>query len=349
MLSSPPTTEVSTKINSTQINFKQLILNCFTEPLVDLGEENPKYKGIQCPKSEVSLPKIGVTETLLSGAEEYFQKHKHYSYIYHLLKTEFDLLQYSPQGLAIDFGSGFGNSVIPLLEHHTNLKIIATDISPDLLAILDREANKKGFQDRCAVVAMDAQRDYFKSEIADAVFGCAVLHHMAEPEKVFRTALKVLKPGGYAIFFEPFELGNAVLRLAYLEILETAKRLGESGPAFDFLAGINMDIYVRSHRQRLPGWEEKWYSLDDKYLFTVDSLKAICSEMGCSNLQIRSLHDSQSPFTKHTSMILTSYAALSPDHLPKWAWDILYRYDNEHFSPELKKELIIEGAIVFRK
>lgn len=321
----------------------------FNVPLVDLKETDEKYKGVLCPEPEVSLPKIGVSDSLLSGAEQYFEKYQQYGYIYGLIKEVLDSFNYQPSGIAVDFGSGFGNTVIPLLENFPELTIIASDISPDLLAILRREAHKRDLHERCIAVAMDAQRDYFKPEIADITFGCAMLHHMAEPEKVVRTALRVLKPGGRAIFLEPFEIGCAILRLAYLEILREAKRLGLQGPGYNFIENINMDIYVRTHRQRLEGWSERWYHLDDKWLFSRSYFEEICKEMGAKQVDIRSLHDSDAIFTNHTRSTLKSYGGLDEDALPKWAWDILERYDHEHFSPEQKKELILEGLVLITK
>ena len=93
----------------------------FSAPLADLGSTDLKYAGVLCPEPELNLPKIGVTETLLSGAEDYFKKFENFSYIFGLLKGELDALGVEPRGIAIDFGSGFGNTVIPLLENYRDL------------------------------------------------------------------------------------------------------------------------------------------------------------------------------------------------------------------------------------
>jgi SAM-dependent methyltransferase len=326
------------------------VADLFTVPLVDLGNSVPKYGGILCPEPELGRPKIGVTETLLSGAEDYFLKYQSFSYWLSLLNAEMKALRRDPVGLAVDFGSGFGNTVIPLLEHCPDLRILATDISPDLLAILRREAIKRGLMERCAVVALDVQRDYLRSEFADLVFGSAILHHLADPESLVRIALKILKPGGHAIFFEPFEEGHAVMRLAFSEILREAKRRRETGPGFDFLEGINTDIAVRTHRRSYPGWDKKWFELDDKWLFTRSFFDRINLAVGTTDLVVRPLHGVESPFTIHTRNVLTSYAGL-PDRnaLPNWAWDILRRYDEDTFSEDMKRQLIIEGAVIITK
>ena len=40
--------------------------------------------------------------------------------------------------------------------------------------------------------------------------------------------------------------------------------------------------------------------------------------------------------------------ALGPEALPDWAWEILGYYDSL-FSDELKRDLLIEGAVVFNR
>ena len=259
-------------------------------------------------------------------------------------------MEFEPKGIAIDFGSGFGNTVIPLLENYRDLSIVATDISPDLLAILLREAGKRGIRDRCAAVALDAQRDYFAEGFADIVFGGAVLHHLAEPEALLKTVIRVLKPGGHAIFFEPFENGHSVLRLAYEEILHRARADNATGPGFDFLQGLVMDIAVRSHRRAYPGFSEAWYNLDDKWLFTHSYFERMRHLTGASDLRIRPFNKPYQPFVTHTRNVLVNYAGLAvPDALPDWAWDVLRRFDQDAFSVDMKSDLVIEGAVVITK
>jgi SAM-dependent methyltransferase len=329
---------------------QQEVARYFTVPLKDLGSIEAKYAGVLSPEPEVSQPKVGVSETLLSGAEEYFNKFENFSYVFNLLKAELDALAVTPCGIAVDFGSGFGNTVIPLLENFPDLSIIATDISPDLLAILLREASKRGLRDRCAAIAFDAQRDYTIEGFADIVFGGAVLHHLIEPEALLKIVIKVLKPGGHAIFFEPFENGHAVLRLAYEEILSRAAEKGETGRGFEFLQRLVTDIAVRTHRQNYPGFSQQWYQLDDKWLFTHTYFDQMRRLVGAADVRIRPFNAPTQPFTAQARSTLVNYGGLGvPDALPPWAWDVLRRYDEDLFSPEMRNDLVIEGAVVITK
>lgn len=322
----------------------------FLTPLVDLGSTDLRYAGVLCPEPELNEPKVGVTETLLSGAEEYFNKFESFGYIFGLLKGELDALGVEPKGVAVDFGSGFGNTVIPLLENFHDLSIVATDISPDLLAILLREAGKRGIRDRCAAVALDAQRDYFAEGFADMIFGGAVLHHLADPQSLLKTVIRILKPGGHAIFFEPFENGHSVLRLAYEEIVRRANLGGESGAGFDFLQALINDIAVRSHRRNYPGFSDAWFNLDDKWLFTHSYFERMRHLIGASDIRIRPFNKPSHPFTTQTRNALVNYGGLQvPDCLPSWAWEVLRRYDEDAFSNDMKCDLVIEGAVVITK
>jgi hypothetical protein len=149
---------------------------------------------------------------------------------------------------------------------------------------------------------------------------------------------------------EPFENGHAIMRLAYTEILDEAKRREETGPGLDYLAELNKDIAVRTHRRAYPGWGEQWATIDDKWMFTRSFFDAVGEAVGVSDLRIRPLHDTLAPFTYQTRKVLVEYRKLPcPDALPQWAWAILRRYDEDAFSPDMKRDLVIEGAIVITK
>lgn len=311
----------------------------FSVPLVPIEGE------VFMPQPELSLPKYGVSAAFLAHAEEYFTRFKNYDYLYTLMNETFKRLDYVPKGLVVDFGSGFGNSVIPLLENY-DVQVIATDISPDLLRILNREARSRGFQDRCAAVAQDAQNCYFLPKRADLVVGCAVLHHMVEPMALVRAATTVLKSGGKAIFFEPFELGHQILQIAYKQILAEAKRRKVEGAGFNYLAALNQDIHVRTHRDNLAGFKNSWKNLDDKWMFCASHFKRISDELGCK-IEILPLHDNQHQFTRQAKTALESYGGLKcPDALPDWAWSILNDFDENYFSPEGLMDLPIEACVV---
>jgi SAM-dependent methyltransferase len=321
----------------------------FLEPLTDLGQADLRYAGVFTPVSELGLKREGITETFLSGADQWFDRFEMFDQIFALLNPVFERYPAATAGTVVDVGCGFGNTTIPLLAHYPGLSVIATDLSPDLLAILRREAAKRSLIDRCLPVAVDAQRDYFKDGFADAVVGCGVLHHIAEPAKTVGSAMRALRPKSPAIFLEPFEAGHAVLRIMFGQIVAEAESRGQSGPAFDFLAAMSNDIRVRSHRTSLPGWSDKWFDLDDKWLFTRRYLEKMGEDVGASDVRVISLYDRPDLFMWQTKRALTQYGQLKFEDLPDWAWNLVARYDSDFFSDDMKADLFIEAAVVFTR
>lgn len=66
-------------------------------------------------------------------------------------------------------------------------------------------AERAGVRDRIKFEAFSADTMSFEDERFDAVFFFGVLHHIAEGARtaVMREALRVTKPGGAVVFFEP--------------------------------------------------------------------------------------------------------------------------------------------------
>src|ERR1700722_2865706 len=197
----------------------------FNEPLVALGDcEAEAFRGVVTPKGEVGQERHGVNAVFLENAEAYYQKYQGFSYWRMLLVQALGHINVDDANMIVEYGCGFGNATLPMLDILPNSKIIASDISPNLLAILDGLLVSRGLKQRCVAVAMDAHKPYLREESADLIFGAAILHHLTEPSEFIGSALRVLKPGGWAFFFEPLEGGLAVLRLICEEVVRESKR-----------------------------------------------------------------------------------------------------------------------------
>jgi SAM-dependent methyltransferase len=191
---------------------------------------------------------------------------------------------------------------------------------------------------------MDAQKPYLQDGIADLVVGSAILHHLADPAIFIRRAMDVLKRGGSAIFFEPFEAGNAVLRLICLEIDAEARRRRERNSAIDWLRQIPGQLEPQIFRDKLRGWHDR----NDKWAFPKSVLERLARDEG-ANLLIYPIHDNNQQFTRHFSYMMETYAGIPKTELPSWAWDIFARFDNDVFSREMLTDLLLEGCIIFSK
>ena len=317
----------------------------FQAPLVDLGAEDPRLAGILAPADAARTLAPGVTDQFLANAGEYHRRYFDTSYWSIVLGRAFDTIALeSPPRTILDVGSGSGNSVIPVAERFPDARIVATDVSAPLLAILRDYLAPRPDRDRFTLVCVDATQARYREGVADLAVGAAILHHLLEPEKVLASCRDALSPGGWAMFFEPFEAGNVVLKVAYQRILAQASDTERAGPAMNMLARLVNDYRVRTRPRSDPIYRE----LDDKWMFTRTYFERIGLDQGWSEVATYALHVDPRGMRKQAEVHLRLGAGLTADALPSWAWAILDEMDAE-MSDDLRGELAQEAAILLRK
>ncbi|MEP9370195.1 class I SAM-dependent methyltransferase [Xanthobacter sp. VNH20] len=320
----------------------------FTVPLVDLRTENENYAGIFVPAPEMGAQKVGITQQFLENAEVY---HNRYAASSHWLDmfTRIFAQAGRPQGEnlnILDIGTGSGvNTVIPFLELFPGCRIVGTDLSPQLLRLLQAYVASAGLQDQVACVCTDAMRDFFKAGSADIVIGGAILHHLIDPVACLKAAHRALKPGGIAVFIEPFE-GYSVLRAAFSTIISRAEATGEivNGDAVAFMKRMMLDYEVRAGRDKSA---PIYPHLDDKWLFTRTYIKDAAREAGFASAEVVPMYPTQSQYRSAATNLL-GMGDLDATALPDWAWQIIDTFD-VCFSDDLKGEATMESGIVFRR
>ena len=142
------------------------VASVFAEPLVDLGTQTPVFAGIYAPQSSIGATKVGVTSQFLENAEQYHRAYFDTEYWNFLLGNALEAAgEPSAPTRIIDIGSGSGNSVIPLANRFPDAEIIATDISPQLLAILRDFLRQRPDSDRrFGLVCVDAMAAQYQPE-----------------------------------------------------------------------------------------------------------------------------------------------------------------------------------------
>jgi SAM-dependent methyltransferase len=312
----------------------------------DLGQiENPRFSGILIPEPEIGAKREGIDSTFLDDAEDYYERFQGFEYWRMLIDAASRRVGIAAPELVVEFGSGFGNSTLPMLDLFRRAHVIATDLSPNLLAILRRLLDAHDVADRCTVVAMDAHRDYIRPASADLVVGSAILHHLADPGLFIERAMAVLKPGGCAIFFEPMEAGHAILRLILLAVAAEAKRRRDKSPGVRWLETWRTALEPQLYRDRLSGWRER----NDKWVFPRSVLDEIGRRAGAREFIVYPLHDNDRQFSRSAKYALKTYGGFEPDAIPTWAWQIFDEFDRTHFSPELLTDFALEACIIYRK
>jgi hypothetical protein len=137
--------------------------SCFVEPLVDLGDcEAEAFRGVLTPTREVGQQRHGVNAVFLENAEAYYKKYEGFAYWRVLLVKALDRIKIADPEIIVEYGCGFGNATLPIFDLLPGSRIIASDISPNLLAILDGLLVSRQLKDRCVAVAMDALKPYLR-------------------------------------------------------------------------------------------------------------------------------------------------------------------------------------------
>lgn len=316
----------------------------FKQGLYPLAEE-PAFQGIYALRPDyLNSSLIGVTNQFLKNAGDYDAKYFNYDHWRTLLQTGLEHARATPPNPEVlDIGSGSGNSVLPILDLLPDSRVVATDISPQLLVLLRNNlARSAEGLERCGLVCGDALEAQLHENSFDLAIGGAVLHHLLDPGAAIRQASFSIRRGGCVLFFEPFEIGCAMLRLIYERMLAERAHLGMAEAVSNMLQRIVTDIRVRSGPDKTV-----FPRLDDKWLFT----RSYFEEQARANdvsLTILPLHAPGDSFRQQTLNYLQIVFKGDESMLSTKAWDMI-RYYDEAFSEDLKREMLIEGCVVFQK
>jgi len=147
-----------------------------------------------------------------------------------------------PYPTAMELGSGTGFFLLNLMQGGVIKKGSVTDLSPGMVQVALRNAEKLGLDVDGRVA--DAERIPYDDNTFDLVVGHAVLHHIPDVRAAFAEVLRVLKPGGRFVFAgEPTKVGDVY-----------ARRLGQ------------ITWYLTTNLTKLPalrGWRRPQAELDE--------------------------------------------------------------------------------------
>lgn len=113
-----------------------------------------------------------------------------------------------PGRSALDYGCGHGMAAVALAR--AGARVTAFDLSPGYVAECRARAAANGVRVACATA--DGEALPFPDASFDCVWGNAILHHL-DLARAGRELKRVLKPGGVAVFCEPWG-GNPLLGFA---------------------------------------------------------------------------------------------------------------------------------------
>jgi len=131
------------------------------------------------------------------------------------------------QGHTLEIGHGPGYLGLEWLKQTENTTLTGFDISPDMSALAQRNAQEYGMTARTEYRLGNCDRLSFDDYTFDAVFTNGSLHEWVNPQAAFDEIWRVLKPGGRYFISDLRRDMNGLLRgFLWLSVRPTAMRPG---------------------------------------------------------------------------------------------------------------------------
>lgn len=315
-----------------------------TVELKDLGDLDPAWNGIYSPLYKKSVVSRYLHRQFLEDAGEYLDRYQATDYWKGLLMEARRFFTVAEKPRILDLGSGGGNTVLPLLELYPDAEIVASDLSLPLLRALRDALAANPAAARCRVLQLNAERIVFAAGQVDLVVGGAILHHLRSPARALAECARVLRPGGVAVFFEPFLAGYRVVAESLENLL--ARDRGRLPPRVrDFFLGIVHDFRVRASMNRFT---VRFRHLDDKWLFTPDFFTAQAQKNGFLDPTVYPLQVGPRLLFERIHSLIHLGLGNDKSELPGWALAEIDAAD-ARLAAEPRQELLIEGAVILKK
>lgn len=183
-------------------------------------------------------------------------------------------------GKVFEIGAGTGNLTTGLVRWGPFSEIHCSDISPRFMEALSAKL-KPSEQQRLHRYLLDANAFPFEAETFDVVVGSSILHHLIHFEGTLAESLRVLKPGGVAIFGEPMMESRALAYLAAGQIVAVNAMLPKSrlDPETERLLTVVSRIgaeKLENLKQRGPDVEQ----MEDKFVFSEVYMRDLARQLG---------------------------------------------------------------------
>jgi ubiquinone/menaquinone biosynthesis C-methylase UbiE len=215
-----------------------------------------------------------------------------------------------PFDRALEIGAGTGYFTLNLLQAGVVREAVATDISPGMLATLERNAERFGIDVRTR--ACDAESLPFEDETFDLVFGHAVLHHLPDLEQAFGEFFRVLRPGGTLVFAgEPSRVGDRIAAYPKRAAVRVA-------PLWRRVVRARKAEHPGGHGEADPSLEHHV----DVHAFVPGDLDGLAREAGFADVRVRG-EELLANWFGWTNRTLESGA--EHEDIPMWWFQYAYR------------------------
>lgn len=251
----------------------------------------------------------------------------------------------------LDIGVGGGNSLFAVYDLLGPVDALGVDISRPLLELCRKTAleHYPAAAARLSLLCADLFDLRPVEGCVDLVTGSSILHHMLHPEKIVELALTAVRPGGCAIFTEPFEAGHGALNLIYTLALE---RSGASDaplapPLAEFFRAMTRDYHARKGIGDIRDFTSR---LDDKWFFTRGWFEDAARRAGCRRLDILPSHSGGSIFRDQFAFSFRNFSGGGDafEIAPDWLLSLFDKFDAA-YSARQKSETCFTGIVVIER
>ena len=317
----------------------------FNRDLFDLGQLGDcRLSGIYSPiyNKNTILRFMSRDYESMEGVEAQINKYDLTENYLSLITEALEMIHFPREGHQelLELGCGFGNATFSLLKIFPNAHVIASDLSTSMLSALKSKLGET--TDRCLLLQLDAEDLDFKPETFDLIVGAAILHHLFHPEFLIEKIAKVLKPGGCAIFFEPFENGYSIMGLIFRAALKDRRSLLMSPQKRAYLRNC---VSTWNKMKNTDKSDPYFTGVDDKWIFPKQYLIDLVKQRGLRECIIYPLDKTNIPFTNRIKSHLEGNGIVE---MPRWFWQIVNDFE-EFFSINVKKDLLTEGCVIILK
>lgn len=158
---------------------------------------------------------------------------------------------------ALDACGGSGNATMLLAEH--GARPVTVDVSPDMLALLERKARAAGFEPDTRLAPVE---DFLREDETawDLIVFSSALHHLEDPGAVLELAASRLAPGGILVtVFDPVLADRRLGRLRRVDYaLHVALRTPGRVPAIlRRRASGGESVGAEAERHALAGLDDR--------------------------------------------------------------------------------------------
>jgi ubiquinone/menaquinone biosynthesis C-methylase UbiE len=177
-------------------------------------------------------------------------------------------------------GPGWLTAGLMQNEKIQNASFHAFDISATGLEMLAEFTKDLKNSNSLELSVQNAENMRFQENSFDVIIGNSMLHHLFTYETFLKDCYRILKPGGVAIFGEPFAIGYGLLA-ASLQLAQND--LAVHYPELDNFYN-DIAFQVKSPRKRLK-------KLIDKHIFFQSEILPMVQKIGFSSVDFKSLMD----------------------------------------------------------